>query len=68
MIATRLASRNSLVIEVASNDGYLLRNFVEAGIPCFGSSRPRVRPRGRRSFGIPVQRDIFGVALATPRG
>jgi hypothetical protein len=25
-----------LVVEVASNDGYLLRNFVEAGIPCLG--------------------------------
>ncbi len=27
---------NSLVIEVASNDGYLLKNFVAAGIPCLG--------------------------------
>lgn len=26
----------SLVIEVASNDGYLLRNFVATGIPCLG--------------------------------
>lgn len=26
----------SCVIEVASNDGYLLRNFVAAGIPCLG--------------------------------
>lgn len=26
----------SLVIEVASNDGYLLRNFIDSGIPCFG--------------------------------
>ena len=25
---------NSMVIEVASNDGYLLKNFVAAGIPC----------------------------------
>lgn len=28
--------RQSLVIEVASNDGYLLKNFVAAGIPCLG--------------------------------
>jgi len=27
---------NSTVIEVASNDGYLLKNFVEAGIPVLG--------------------------------
>src|SRR5919106_10775 len=26
----------SMVIEVASNDGYLLRNFVEAGVPVLG--------------------------------
>src|SRR5690348_8380751 len=26
----------SLVVEVASNDGYLLRNFVAAGVPCLG--------------------------------
>ncbi|HTD90168.1 MAG TPA: SAM-dependent methyltransferase, partial [Burkholderiales bacterium] len=26
----------SLVIEVASNDGYLLKNFVASGIPCLG--------------------------------
>ena len=25
-----------LAIELASNDGYLLRNFVERGIPCLG--------------------------------
>ena len=28
-------TRDSLVIEVASNDGYLLKNFVAAGIPSF---------------------------------
>lgn len=27
---------HSFVVEVASNDGYLLRNFVAAGIPCLG--------------------------------
>ena len=27
---------DSFVIEVASNDGYLLKNFVAAGIPCLG--------------------------------
>jgi SAM-dependent methyltransferase len=26
----------SLVVEIASNDGYLLRNFVKRGISCFG--------------------------------
>lgn len=27
---------NSFVIEVASNDGYLLRHFKDAGVPCLG--------------------------------
>ena len=27
---------NSFVVEVASNDGYLLKNFVERNIPCLG--------------------------------
>ena len=26
----------SLVLEIASNDGYLLKNFLGAGIPCLG--------------------------------
>ncbi|WP_102145665.1 class I SAM-dependent methyltransferase [Mycobacterium hubeiense] len=28
--------RNSLVVEVASNDGYLLGHVVDAGVPCLG--------------------------------
>tara|TARA_Y100000389_G_scaffold204942_1_gene261058 strand:+ start:939 stop:2162 length:1224 start_codon:yes stop_codon:yes gene_type:complete len=28
--------KNSFVIEVASNDGYLLKNFIEKKIPCLG--------------------------------
>lgn len=37
MIIPRLSlSNNSLVLEIASNDGYLLKNFVKSGIPCVG--------------------------------
>ncbi|MGZ5660850.1 MAG: class I SAM-dependent methyltransferase, partial [Usitatibacter sp.] len=37
MITQRLGlGAASLVVEVAANDGYLLRNFVAAGIPCLG--------------------------------
>jgi hypothetical protein len=31
--------QNSLVVELASNDGYLLQYFVAQGIPVLGSSR-----------------------------
>ena len=36
LIETRNLDSNSLVIEAASNDGYMLKNFVDAGIPVLG--------------------------------
>ncbi|MCF6245793.1 MAG: hypothetical protein L3J69_00385 [Desulfobacula sp.] len=37
MVTARLdLNQNSYVIEVGANDGYLLKNFVTAGIPCLG--------------------------------
>lgn len=36
LIASRQLDANSLVIEAASNDGYLLKNFAEKGIPVLG--------------------------------
>ena len=36
LIQTRNLDSNSLVIEAASNDGYMLQNFVEADIPVLG--------------------------------
>ena len=36
LIATRKLDRHSLVIEAASNDGYMLKNFVEHDIPVLG--------------------------------
>src|SRR5262249_11538404 len=37
MISRRLQlGKNSLVVEVASNDGYLLQHFVKMGIPVLG--------------------------------
>src|ERR1700737_289378 len=37
MITKRLGlNKNSHVIEVAANDGYLLKNFVAAAVPCLG--------------------------------
>ena len=35
-IESRKLDENSLVIEAASNDGYMLKNFVEKGIPVLG--------------------------------
>lgn len=65
MITTRLGlSKQSLVIEVASNDGYLLKNFVEAGIPCLGIEPTASTAAAAEKLGIPVLREFFGAALA----
>jgi SAM-dependent methyltransferase len=59
---------NSLVIEVACNDGYLLRNFVDRGIPCLGID-PAVGPATKaRSVGVPVINDFFSLKLAERLG
>jgi hypothetical protein len=64
-IARRLGlGANSLVIEVASNDGYLLRNFVAARIPCLGIEPTASTAVVAEQLGIPVLREFFGLALA----
>jgi SAM-dependent methyltransferase len=55
----------SHVIEVASNDGYLLRNFVAAGIPCLGIEPTASTAAAAEALGIPTLREFFGLALAT---
>ena len=54
---------NSLVIEVASNDGYLLKNFVSAGIPCLGIEPTASTATAAEKLGIPVLQAFFGEAL-----
>lgn len=53
----------SFVIEVASNDGYLLRNFVEWGIPCLGIEPTASTAAAAEALGVPVLREFFGEAL-----
>ena len=55
---------SSFVIEVASNDGYLLKNFVEMGVPCLGIEPTASTAQAAEALGIPVRREFFGEALA----
>lgn len=54
----------SFVIEVASNDGYLLRNFLPPGIPCLGIEPTEGTATAAENLGIPVLREFFGETLA----
>lgn len=56
---------NSKVIEIASNDGYLLRNFVSAGIPCLGIEPTASTAKVAEALGIPVKQEFFGEAFAS---
>jgi SAM-dependent methyltransferase len=56
-------TKDSLVIEVASNDGYLLKNFVAAGIPCLGIEPTGSTAAAAEKLGIPVLREFFGEQL-----
>ena len=54
----------SLVVELASNDGYLLRNFVEAGIPCLGVEPSWTVAEAARKVGVETVERFFGLATA----
>lgn len=57
-------NKHSFVIEVASNDGYLLKNFVAAGIPCLGVEPTEGTADAAEKIGVPVLREFFGSATA----
>lgn len=63
IIAQLRLSQVSMVIEVASNDGYLLKNFVAAGIPCLGIEPTASTAAAAEKIGIPVMREFFGGQL-----
>ena len=50
----------SFVVEVASNDGYLLKNFVEMNIPCLGVEPTESTAEYAISIGVPTLKVFFG--------
>ena len=55
---------SSLVVEIASNDGYLLKNFVAAGVPVLGVEPARNIAKTAIERGIPTASEFFGEAVA----
>lgn len=65
MISSRLSlGKKNFVIEVAANDGYLLKNFLAAGIPCLGIEPTASTAYKAETLGIPILREFFGKAVA----
>jgi hypothetical protein len=54
----------SHVVEVASNDGYLLQYVKARGIPCLGVEPTTSTAQAARDKGIEVVEEFFGVVLA----
>lgn len=57
-------NEDSFVIEIASNDGYLLTNFVEMNIPCLGIEPTNGTADVAEQKGISVLREFFGSNIA----
>jgi SAM-dependent methyltransferase len=65
MVRERLGlGPRSLVVEVASNDGYLLQHFVAMGVPVLGIEPAANVAKVATDKGIPTLVEFFGEALA----
>jgi SAM-dependent methyltransferase len=64
ILATRGLGPHDLVVEAASNDGYMLRVFREAGIPVLGIDPADGPVAVARKRGIETVHDFFTGALA----
>jgi SAM-dependent methyltransferase len=60
MIARFGLGQNSKVVEIASNDGYLLKNFVQRSIPVLGIEPAANVADVARAQGIPTEKLFFG--------
>ena len=65
VIASRRLGPHSFVVELASNDGYLLKNYVEHGIPVLGIDPAEGPAQAAMAIGVPTTIDFFTADLAT---
>jgi len=64
IIRSRKLDSKSLVIEAASNDGYMLKNFVKMGIPVLGIDPAQGPAETANKAGIPTMCTFFNMDLA----
>jgi SAM-dependent methyltransferase len=56
--------KDSFVVEIGSNDGYLLKNFQKAGIPCLGIEPAANIAKVSREMGIDTLEKFFSIDTA----
>lgn len=65
MIIPKLGlNKQSFVVEIASNDGYLLKNFLRKEIPCLGIEPTKSTASKAVDLGIPVKQAFFDHELS----
>ena len=68
LVADRRLGPGSLVVEAASNDGYLLRHYLDAGVPALGVEPAANVAAVARGRGVPTMDAFFGPAAAAEIG
>jgi SAM-dependent methyltransferase len=64
LVTTRGLDSSSFVVELASNDGYLLRNFLPHGVRVLGVDPAPDQAQAARQAGVPTLAEFFGRNLA----
>ena len=64
LIRSRRLTDESFVVELASNDGYMLKNFADRGIPVLGIDPAEGPAKVAVKAGIPTLNKFFGTELA----
>jgi SAM-dependent methyltransferase len=64
LIARRGLGPDSFGIELASNDGYLLKNYVDNGVPVLGIDPVPALCEAAEKIGVPSMAEFFGIAVA----
>ncbi|MFT4039955.1 MAG: class I SAM-dependent methyltransferase [Thermomicrobiales bacterium] len=64
VIATRGLGPESLVVEIASNDGYLLQYYAQAGVPVLGVDPAANVAPAAEAKGVPTRVAFFGRDVA----
>ncbi len=64
LIEDRNLGSSSLVVEIASNDGYLLKNFVEKGIPVLGLDPAPQQAQKANEIGVRTEAEFFTLEKA----